>query len=266
MLAAQVWQRAGQPIAAGQPWLVWLHGLLGNSREWQPIAARFADWPSLAVDLPGHGGSVTQRCHGFDDVSQQLLATLRQHRIERYWLIGYSLGGRIAMYHACHGQSAGLLGLVVEGGHPGIAQPQLRQQRCQHDADWAQRFRSQPLSQLLPHWYQQAVFASLTVAQRQQLIASRLKNHGAAVADMLEATSLGRQPWLVPKLRQLTRPLRLICGAQDAKFLALAQQAKLPLCSVAAAGHNVHLSNPAAFTALLETFFDEIGSKHAVPE
>ena len=57
-----------------------------------------------------HGDSVAVSCRGFDDISAQIAATLQLRNIERYWLVGYSLGGRIAMYHACHGRHAGLQG------------------------------------------------------------------------------------------------------------------------------------------------------------
>ncbi len=157
--------------------------------------AVLSDWPVLLVDLPGHGASRTISTTDFADVSRQLSATLLEQGIERYWLLGYSLGGRIAMYHACNGQHDGMLGLLVEGGHPGLATPELRTERIHHDARWAQRFRQEPLPAVLQDWYQQAVFADVGSTRREQLIARRSANHGASVAAMLEATSLGRQPF-----------------------------------------------------------------------
>lgn len=43
------------------------------------------------------------------------MTLLKEYDINHYWLIGYSLGGRIAMYHACFGETSGLMGLIVEG-------------------------------------------------------------------------------------------------------------------------------------------------------
>lgn len=115
MLATKVLQQG----EADRPWLIWLHGLLGNNNEWRVIASRCPEWPSLAIDLPGHGDSVAVVCTSFDDISAQISATLQMHGIERYWLVGYSLGGRIAMYHACHGDTRGLQGVIIEGGTQG---------------------------------------------------------------------------------------------------------------------------------------------------
>jgi 2-succinyl-6-hydroxy-2,4-cyclohexadiene-1-carboxylate synthase len=250
MLVARVLQQG----ESDRPWLVWLHGLLGNNNEWRVIASRLSQWPSLAIDLPGHGDSALQRCENFADVSQQITATLQQHQIKNYWLVGYSLGGRIAMYHACYGDTSGLQGVVVEGGNPGLESNELRSQRCEHDAAWATRFRTERIKKVLADWYQQPVFANLSPVHREALIAARADNHGPAVADMLEATSLGQQPWLVPQLQQLSLPLRVLCGENDHKFQTLTREAGLPLRIVPQAGHNAHLANPQDFAFQLHHF------------
>ena len=79
MLATRILQQG----KAGRPWLVWLHGLLGNNNEWRVIAAGCPEWPSLAIDLPGHGDSVAVSCRGFDDISAQIPATLQLRNIDR---------------------------------------------------------------------------------------------------------------------------------------------------------------------------------------
>lgn len=250
MLATKVLQQG----EADRPWLIWLHGLLGNNNEWRVIASRCPEWPSLAIDLPGHGDSVAVTCSSFDDISAQISSTLQMHGIERYWLVGYSLGGRIAMYYVCCGDTTGLQGVIIEGGNPGLADPALRAQRLTHDAAWAERFRHEPIEQVLADWYQQPVFANLSAVHRDALIGVRKDNSGAAVADMLEATSLGKQPFLVPQLQQLAIPLVVLCGADDHKFQQLARDAGLPLRIVPQAGHNSHLANPQDFVAELRTF------------
>ncbi|WP_233977048.1 2-succinyl-6-hydroxy-2,4-cyclohexadiene-1-carboxylate synthase [Pectobacterium versatile] len=241
-------------VAPRQPWLVCLHGLLGSGEDWQPILPFCRDWPVLLVDLPGHGASRTISTTDFADVSSQLSKTLLDQGIENYWLLGYSLGGRIAMYHACNGQHDGMLGLLVEGGHPGLATPEQRTERIHHDARWAQRFRQEPLPAVLQDWYQQAVFADVDSTQREQLVARRSANCGTSVAAMLEATSLGRQPFLAERLRHLSIPFVYLCGVSDVKFQTLAAQYGLPLLSVAQAGHNAHQANPTAYAERVRSF------------
>jgi 2-succinyl-6-hydroxy-2,4-cyclohexadiene-1-carboxylate synthase len=236
---------------AGRPWLVWLHGFLGSRREWLPFAGEFTHWSQLWIDLPGHGGSAQILARDFADVSQRLRATLAHYGVTHYWLVGYSLGGRIAMYHACYGHADGLAGLVVEGGNPGLACKAGREQRMQSDMQWAQRLRAQPLPDVLDAWYRQPVFSDLTPLQRSELIALRGRNNPLSLAAMLEATSLARQPDLAPALRALTIPFTYLCGERDAKFRALAQARALPLRVIPAAGHNAHRENPGAFSNAL---------------
>lgn len=187
-----------QPGKPGYPWLVFLHGFSGDCREWQAVGASLHDYPRLYIDLPGHGGSADTGVTGFAEVSELLSHTLVSYNILRYWLVGYSLGGRIAMFHACQ-HPAGLDGVIVEGGHPGLQDADARQARLTSDRHWASRFRSEPLEDVFADWYQQPVFASLTDEQRKALIALRSRNNGPRLAEMLEATSLAVQPDLRPR-------------------------------------------------------------------
>lgn len=233
-----------------RPALVWLHGFLGSSADWLPVQARFSDWPQLSVDLPGHGGSSAQQISDFEQLSVRLNATLHHHRIRRYWLIGYSLGGRIAMFHACRHAGAELTGLVVESAHYGLSADD-KVSRLAADQRWAERFCQQPLRQTLDAWYRQPVFAELSEAQRQQLISLRSNNHPQALASVLLATSLAKQPNLLPELQRLACPVHLLCGEEDVKFSQLARRAALPYDTIPAAGHNAHRANPVAFGRLL---------------
>lgn len=248
MILHACWQGKRQ---ADRPVLVWLHGLLGSARDWQPVQSLLTDWPQLAIDLPGHGGSQAHPVGGFEPLSESINQTLHRYHVGRYWLIGYSLGGRVALYHACRHASPELKGVVVEGAHFGLSEVAQRQQRQAQDARWAEDFRTQPLTQTLDAWYRQPVFAGLTGQQRTALIAARSGNHPAAVASMLQATSLSQQPCLLAELRYFQRPVSYFCGEHDQKFRHLAQQASLPCTSIPAAGHNAHRENPVAFAGLL---------------
>ena len=180
----------GQP---GYPWLVFLHGFSGDRNEWRKVGDAFPAWPRLYLDLPGHGGSADIAVQDFAGVNTLLQSTLNSYNIHKYWLIGYSLGGRVAMNFASQPR-AGMRGLIVEGGHPGLQDVEARQARRSNDSAWAERFRREPLEQVFADWYQQPVFASLNAAQRESLVALRSRNNGATLAAMLQATSLAARP------------------------------------------------------------------------
>lgn len=241
------------------PWLVWLHGLLGSATDWQPVIEQFNHCRSLAVNLPGHGDSQEETCQGFDHFNAQMNTLLQYHQIDEYYLIGYSLGARLAMHFACFYQPNGLLGLVIEGGNVGLVDQQARSEREKNDRAWAQRFRTEPMENVLNDWYQQAVFADLSPTQRQKLIAVRQDNNPQSIADMLESTSLSLQPFLVPNLHQLTCPYRYFCGERDQKFRSVSQQYTLPLTLIANAGHNAHRENPTGYATALHHFLSHCG-------
>ncbi|MGL4860874.1 MAG: 2-succinyl-6-hydroxy-2,4-cyclohexadiene-1-carboxylate synthase [Enterobacteriaceae bacterium] len=235
-------------------WLVWIHGLLGDRREWRQVAAQFSDRPCALLELPGHGQAAAMRVSDFAELNQLLCATLASAGIHRYCLLGYSLGGRVALYHATQGAAPGLRALVLEGANPGLLCAKARAERVAHDHQWAERFRQQAMGSVLNAWYQQGVFADLSEQQRLELQQQRQHNSGAGVAALLEATSLGVQPWLAESLQQLKIPLAYFCGEQDDKFQHLARELHLPLYTVPDAGHNAHYANPQGFVALLRPF------------
>tara|TARA_Y100001956_G_scaffold9865_1_gene8660 strand:+ start:755 stop:1552 length:798 start_codon:yes stop_codon:yes gene_type:complete len=240
-----------------QPVLVFLHGLLGSGDDWFLTRERLLDYPSIAIDLPGHGLSAFSSCNNFkeccDQISDTLLTQVAPHR--PIVLIGYSLGGRIAMSGVAHNyfSSLNIQQLIVEGGNFGLQSEVEKVARLNHDANWAERFSLEPVEQVLGDWYQQAVFSSLNHEQRQKLIAKRSANLGSQVAHMLMATSLGKQDYLLDALKSSSVVTHYICGEKDKKFSQLAEQSGLSFSQVVDAGHNVHVEQPDAFAAIVKT-------------
>ncbi|MEB6378512.1 2-succinyl-6-hydroxy-2,4-cyclohexadiene-1-carboxylate synthase [Leclercia adecarboxylata] len=235
---------------ADKPWLVFLHGFSGDCQEWQLSGERLSEYSRLYLDLPGHGKSAHIRVRDFSDVNTLLNRTLVSYNILKYWLVGYSLGGRIALYHACQRPEA-LQGLIVEGAHPGLCNEHERANRRASDAQWAVRFCRETPGRVFTDWYQQPVFASLTPAQRQQLVALRSRNNGPALAAMLQATSLAEQPDLRAELARSAIPFFYMYGEQDGKFRDLARQLSVRRHEIPHAGHNAHRENPVAVAECL---------------
>lgn len=271
------------PDALGpSPRLVLLHGLLGSAQDWQPLLQALPAslrQQALALDLPGHSptaGPAVDFAHWPAWLDQRLKA----HQVGNFILLGYSLGGRLALHysatvHAATSYSATteaattdaatstnqprLHGLIVESGHPGLAGIDERRLRARHDARWVRRFWHEPFTEVLADWYQQPVFAELDAAQRQQLIALRSAQDGRAIARMLAATSLARQPDHRAWLATSVLPTLWLSGARDQKFSALACQLardcpRLAADQIAHAGHNVHRDSPEAMAARLQAW------------
>ncbi len=250
------------PITSEQPVLVFLHGLLGSNEDWESTLQFMPEQPWLAIDLPGHGQSVQTPCHDFTDCCKQISQTIISQLGDKVpvILVGYSLGGRIAMLGTTQGlfREINLQGMVIEGGNLGLQTEQERQVRWQNDHRWANRFCIEPIAQVLSDWYQQPVFSSLNDEQRQILITKRSANLGEKIANMLLSTSLAIQPYLLPALQLLSLPMHYVCGAKDQKFCQLAEQSGLVYSQINSAGHNVHQEQPQAFAQTVQIFIDSL--------
>jgi 2-succinyl-6-hydroxy-2,4-cyclohexadiene-1-carboxylate synthase len=244
--------------APSRPTLVFLHGFLGDGREWQTVIEQLSEYSCLTIDMCRHGRSAYRECQGFEDACSMILDTIVQRvgADTPVILVGYSLGARIAMYGLIKQlwQGINLIGLVSEGGNLGIRDEKFRAQRLESDLGWARRFSLEPIEQVLNDWYRQPIFSGLKHAQRQELVAFRSDNLGVCVAEMLIATSLGKQPYLLDELKQQPLPIHYICGEKDSKFSQLAQESGLPYTQIAQAGHNVHKEQPEAFADCLREF------------
>lgn len=233
--------------------LVLLHGFLGSGDDWQDVRRHWPDQralitPNLPDARPLLDGKDPTHIEAY---SQYAWEQLKTHLPERFHLLGYSLGGRIAMHWASQAKGH-IQSLLLESAHPGLPSQAAQQERLVRDRQWTQRFASQPLPEVLHDWYQQAVFQDLSDLQRKQMISARSQQDPTAVASLMQATSLGQQADWTSKLCQQKTFMAYITGGQDAKFMAIAQalQAQKPCLKLVlfdTLGHNCHAGAPAAF-------------------
>jgi 2-hydroxy-6-oxonona-2,4-dienedioate hydrolase len=77
--------------------LVLVHGFMGGSAQWQgQIAAFSGTCDVIAVDLPGFGANNhLPALHSISAFAEWVLAELARRGVERYHLLGHSMGGMI---------------------------------------------------------------------------------------------------------------------------------------------------------------------------
>ncbi|MDG6881792.1 2-succinyl-6-hydroxy-2,4-cyclohexadiene-1-carboxylate synthase [Phocoenobacter uteri] len=235
--------------------VVFLHGLLGSQQDWNKVLKNLQNHPKirpLTLDLPFHGQSETICCNDFNEVCQQIHDTLQTQIDRPFYLVGYSLGGRIALHYHLFKNNPLLLGTIVEGANIGLETKSQRYVRWQNDIAWATRFETENIENVLQDWYQQAVFFDLDFAKKQQLIQKRKSNNGKCIAQMLKATSLAKQAFLLEQIKTQSN-LHFIIGERDKKFQTQAIQYQLNYQLIENAGHNCHWENPVGFIKKLET-------------
>ncbi|TCP12021.1 2-succinyl-6-hydroxy-2,4-cyclohexadiene-1-carboxylate synthase [Bisgaardia hudsonensis] len=238
--------------------LVFLHGLLGDKSDWKHIVAKLSPIPCVCVDLPFHGDAQNITVSNFEEtvcyISKQIQNKLSQ---KPYIIVGYSLGGRIALYYALQSllPKGQLKGIVLEGANLGLTSQIEKLQRWENDMYWANRFAKDNLYSVLNDWYQQSVFSHLDMEQRENIIKKRTallnKSGGKSISLMLKATSLAKQPNFIEKVRSTLLPIYYIVGEKDHKFKNIAINNQLNHYIVEQSGHNTHQENPSKFVEIL---------------
>ena len=247
-----------------KPGLVFLHGFLGSGADWLPVAESFSgDFSCILPDLPGHGQNTEIRADevlDYDLFSDGLARTLPPQAVD---LVGYSLGGRVALYFALKYPER-VKRLVLESTSPGIKDPEQRAERALLDQRRAEKILSGGLGLFVDDWYSQPLFSSLRLQPElsARLKSSRMQNSAAWMARVISEMSPGRQPWLGDRLGDLKMEVLLLAGELDLKYAAglTSSAAKIPQAkavSVPNAGHSIHAEQPESFIGILESFFND---------
>lgn len=247
--------------------LVLLHGFTGSSRNWDDLVPAFATrQPVITIDITGHGRSPTPAhpaAYAMPRAAVDLIDVLDTLGVAQAALLGYSMGGRLALYTAVH-YPARFTHLILEGASPGLATTAERQARRQRDEALADHIEADGIPAFVDFWEALPLWASqaqLPADKRATLRQQRLANRAAGLANSLRGMGTGVQPSLWSRLTDLTLPTLLITGEHDAKFRAINQKMVelLPNASleiVASAGHTVHLERPSLFCSLVLNFLN----------
>jgi len=252
------WLVGGGQKQAQAP-LIFLHGFLGNADDWSSIA-RGLSCPSLAIDLPGHGDSKGAKGDWFEETSDALDRLMDVERIERARVVGYSLGGRVAMHFALKFPDR-IEKLVVESSNPGIEISAERAARRVSDDIWVEKILHDWPS-MLSEWYNQPVFSSLLDSPLLYLIKKeRATGDPTRLAEALRGYSAGRHLSMWSQLSDLEPEMLFIAGTRDRKYQDIGSRLqesspRINFVPIEGAGHIVHTEQPRAYLAALVEFFE----------
>ena len=249
-----------------------LHGFTGSGRSWAEAGPAFAGAGHfvLAPDLLGHGRSpapADPERYGMACAAADLAALLNAEEIGEADLLGYSMGGRLALYFAVT-YPARVRSLCLVSASPGLASAEARSARRARDAALADRIEREGVAafvrtwELLPLWESQA--KNLSQERRRRLRRQRLGNSGQGLANSLRGMGSGSQPDLSGRLPSLTVRTQLLAGSMDAKFVAVARrmQGRIPrsrLEVIPDTGHAVHLERPEMFARTVLALWEASG-------
>jgi 2-succinyl-6-hydroxy-2,4-cyclohexadiene-1-carboxylate synthase len=233
-----------------------LHGFTGSATDWADLGIQS---PALAIDLPGHGCSPAPTHVGEDCFDAEIGRLLGQLPASIDRLVGYSLGGRIAL---------GLLRLaperfqaaVIIAADPGLTDPAERSARRDADRRWLALLREQGIAEFVSAWEAQPLFASQAGVPRQRLEAQRrqrLAQSAEGLARSLECFGLGQMPPTWNTIRSWRGRLHWISGDADPKFAHIAARVAVlrpptALTLLPGIGHNPLIESPAQLGALID--------------
>jgi len=255
-------------LAGSGPPLLLLHGFTGSAATWEPLLPHVTPRRRvIAPDLIGHGGSdapTDPARYRMERCVADLPALLDALEVAQVDLLGYSMGGRVALHLALAAPQR-VRRLLLESASPGLDDPAERAARVQSDNDLADAIERDGIAAFVAHWERLPLFAgqaTLPPAVREKQRAQRLRNRPVGLANSLRGMGTGQQASLWERLPELTMPMRLLVGAQDRKYCNIAQRMKqvLPNAQVsvmAEAGHTIHLEQPDRFAQLVGDFLAE---------
>ena len=258
--------------AGSGPPLLLLHGFTGSCVAWAPQVAAFGRcFDVVAVDLIGHGRSDAPsdpERYRMEPAVADLVALLDRLEIARAAVLGYSMGGRVALHLALAAPER-VSALVLESASPGIDDPAERVARVRSDEALAARIERDGVEPFVDYWERIPLFASQArlpaeVWERQR--AQRLAGSPVGLANSLRGMGAGAMAPVGARLGELCMPLLLVVGQLDVKYVGLGRgmvealpSARLEI--VPNAGHTVHLEQPAAFEQIVMGFLEDVGRR-----
>ncbi|MEA5579059.1 2-succinyl-6-hydroxy-2,4-cyclohexadiene-1-carboxylate synthase [Anabaena sp. UHCC 0451] len=251
-----------------KPVILFLHGFMGNIEEFDAaIKLLDNDFSYLTLDLPGHGKTQVlggDEYYKIESTAQGIINLLDNLNIQKCFLVGYSMGGRLALYLTLYFPER-FIKVVLESASPGLPTNAERLARIKSDYQITCKLiriiDENEFHTFLNNWYNLPIFGNIkNHPAYQRMLESRLTNNPLELGKSLQFMGTGYQPSLWDKIEENQLPLLLLVGEFDEKFVNIntaisyrTELAKLQI--IKQAGHNTHLENTWAFVENLRKFF-----------
>lgn len=226
-----------------------LHGFLGLPTDWDVFnlpdlkAYDLAD-PALAPSFDGFWGWARR----FNQMATP----------KNGILLGYSLGGRLAMHALLESPEKWKAGIFVSC-HTGCKTEKEKFARIQTDEAWAKRFENEDWETVTQAWNSQPVFGGLDfpIVRKEQHFSRE------NLAHLLRDFSRGHQDDLSVGMQNLPKPILCICGMLDVHFQTAFTDLKFahPASRVEIikrAAHRIPWEQPKKFIKLVQSFISEV--------
>lgn len=228
------------------PPILFLHGFLGCKEDWNEVIDLLEKkFYCLSIDLPGHGSPLT------DNFPHMLEKSLKAEKLEKVSLVGYSMGGRLALM-ATQALPTLFSHTIAISAHPGLRDEKEQIKRLDDDLKWERLLKTKPLEEFIHAWYQQPLFDSLRKKADlyAEIIKRRAQHSAPSLSAVLHLYGLG----VLPPILHFSRQTFFLCGEEDIRYRELYKKMvpQSQLFTLKQCGHALHLENPAACALSIE--------------
>lgn len=243
--------------------LVLLHGFTGSTKTWKSVIGYLPNTVKIvAIDLIGHGKTEAPKDPARYTMIEQvkdLEEIFEQLDLNDFTLLGYSMGGRVALSYAVRFPKR-LKCLILESSSPGLRTEEERAARRQSDEALADEIEEKGIRWFVEKWENLPLFSTqkqMPEEVQQAVRDERLSQSETGLANSLRGMGTGTQPSVWNKLIRLSIPVILVTGELDKKFIGIAEQMMnlLPNAehiTVPNAGHSIHVENPEQFATIVK--------------
>lgn len=243
--------------------VVFLHGFTGSTRTWDEVIEQLPSTHRLiTIDLVGHGKTDAPKLLRYYSMQEQieiLEAFFEWKKIEQFDLVGYSMGGRVALAYAMTYPQR-VHTLLLENASPGLKTIEEREQRIQLDHLLADRIEQRGMIDFVDYWQDIPLFQTqklLSIEKQRQIREERLNQKPMGLANSLRGMGTGQQKSYWSELSKYEKNVVLLNGELDSKFIIIAEQMKVlfPNCKqiiVPKVGHAIHVENPQSFATIVK--------------
>lgn len=252
----------------GAPLLL-LHGFTGSVNTWAPFLKEWGEgFQVIAVDIIGHGKTDSPSDparYEMGQVVEDIYGLLQGLNIQSIHLLGYSMGGRLALSFACAYPEM-VTSLIVESSSPGLKDEREQHARTDADEALASRIETEGITSFVDYWENIPLFAPtkrLDKAIQEKIRQERLAQKAMGLANSLRGMGTGKQPSLWHCLPECKFPVLLLAGDEDEKFIKIANEMEKDLPNakkilINDSGHMIHVEQPQIFGKIIKDWLMQV--------
>jgi len=211
--------------------IVALHGFTGDGTTMLNLVDQCRmGRPALLIDLVGHGASDAPEhveMYAMSSVVDQVLSVVGPHEPGSVHLIGYSMGGRVALSVAARAPWF-FASISTISATAGIDDPIERAARYDADMARADELERMGVDEFIDAWLELDLFApfigSLDEGERRATERQRKSSTALGLANSLRGTGTGSMPPVWAALASVRSPLLAVAGSLDSRYVAVAQR------------------------------------------